>query len=241
MNVTDILIPKRVEKEEKLDRNDVAIKDVKESFNDLHRINRYLGGVGVYRKSLYTLIRENPSGEKLRILDVGTGSSDLTVEVLREAQKIHNNVSITGLDLQHRFLDLAKKNHGNIDRLHLVVSDAFQMPFHDNAFDFVISNLVLHHFYNRADRLLNEMYRVSSRAVVINDLLRHRVPLLFFKLFAPVITRSHITQYDGEVSLRRAFSLPELRTLLEQSHFDHYTLKKHWSFRFGLIIRKNNE
>jgi len=233
-----VLVPERIEKPELLDQNDVDFISAVESFNDLYRINRYLGGIGVYRKSLFRLIRDHPSNTKLRILDVGAGSSDMAVDVLKKSFAQKKNAMITGIDIQPGFVRLAKRNYAHVDRLYHVVSDAFRLPFNDNSFDFVISNLVLHHFHSNARSLLNEMYRVSKKAVIVNDLLRHKIPLTFFKVFSPFIARSPITKYDGEVSLRRAFSYKEIHRLLERSNFKHYSIIRHWSFRFGLVIWK---
>jgi len=232
------LIPDRIDKNELLDRDEIALNDAAKSFDDLRKINRFLGGVGVYNKTLFRLLRVYPPSQHISMLDVGTGSGDMSGEVLKRCRSQRMNITLTGLDVQPKFLQLAKRRHTGTNGFNLIVSDAFTMPFNDNSFDVVISNLVLHHYYDRAGELLEEMYRITRHAIVINDLLRHTIPLLFFKLYSPFFVKSPITRYDGEVSIRRAFSFSEIQRLLEGSNFTDYSFVRHWSFRFGLVIWK---
>lgn len=242
MNLDKILVPERVETEEILDRDEIPIPEVEKIFDDLLRINRFFGGFGVYKKTLYKLLKGYPRDRRLSLLDIGTGSAELAFTILNnfklQYDNFDDNFALTGLDVKHRFLQLAKQRNPDNSQLNYIVSDAFRMPFKDNSFDIVISNLLLHHYYNRALELVSEMYRVARYAVVINDLLRHRIPLLFFKLFSPMLVRSPITQNDGIVSLRRAISFSEIRQILGSSNFTDYNFVRHWSFRFGLVIRK---
>ncbi len=238
MSLDKILVPERIENEEILDRDEIPIREVEKTFDDLLRINRFFGGFGVYKKTLYKLLHGYPRDRRLSLLDIGAGSADLAFTILRNFKLQHDNFALTGLDVKHRFLQLAKHRNPDNSQLNFIVSDAFKMPFKDNSFDIVISNLLLHHYYDRALELMSEMYRVARYAVVINDLLRHRIPLLFFKLFSSMFVRSPITQNDGIVSLRRAISFSEIRQILGSSNFADYNFVRHWSFRFGLVIRK---
>lgn len=233
-----MLIPDRIDTDELLDKTDVDLREAAESFDDLHTINRFLGGAGVYKKTLFRILRTYPRTRHLSILDVGAGSGDMSADILKRCRSHINSVTLTGLDVQHKFLRLVRQRQAPVNNIDLVASDAMTMPFIDNSFDVVISNLVLHHFYDTADELLCEMYRVARHAVVVNDILRHRMPLLFFKIFSPLFVDSPITQYDGEVSLRRAFSFAEIRRLLHGTDYTDYYFVKHWSFRFGLVIWK---
>lgn len=193
--------------------------------------------MGIYKKSLFRILRNYPRHERLSILDVGTGSADLSTEVLRRCRTRYP-ATLTGLDVQPQFLALAKHRYSGNGELNLVASDALSMPFIDNSFDIVISNLVLHHFYEQAGELLEEMFRVARFAVVVNDLLRHSIPLTFFRLFSPLFIRSSITKNDGEISIRRAFTFSEVRRLMQDRRFEDYYFVRHWSYRFGLVIWK---
>lgn len=238
MNLRQIIVPDRIETEEILDRDELPIQMIEETFDDLRIINRYFGGFGVYKKTLYKLIQSYSHDRHISILDVGAGSAEITCAVLNGFGFHSDNIAITGLDVQHRFLQLARRRNPKNPQLNLITSDAFRMPFKDNSFDIVISNLFIHHYYERTLELIAEMHRVARYAVVINDLIRHRIPLIFFKLFSSLFVQSPVTKYDGIVSLRRAFSSTEIRKLIESSNYLDYYFVTHWSFRFGLVIRK---
>src|SRR5688572_24061586 len=64
-----MLTPRRIETEELLDEHDAPREDMERSLRDLRRINRYLGGIAIYRRLLR---RFSPRS----IVDVGTGTSD---------------------------------------------------------------------------------------------------------------------------------------------------------------------
>ncbi len=239
MNLQKIIVPERIENEEILDRDDVPVHEVVDCFDDLKKVNLYFGGIGVYKKTLLRVIctykRENP----ISLLDVGAGSADMAHQILKRYNSEYKKIKVTVTDIQSNFLQLGKQLNSNDDnRFSMVASDAFRLPFRDNSFDIVTSNLLLHHFYDDALNMIHEKYRVARHLVIINDLLRHRIPILFFKLFSPVLARSPITRYDGNVSLRRSFSMSEIRRLLESSNYSDYYFVRHWSFRFGLVLWK---
>ncbi|MGZ4808839.1 MAG: hypothetical protein ACXV7D_05860, partial [Thermoanaerobaculia bacterium] len=56
-----LLTPPRIDEPELLDEHDAPRADVERSLRDLRRINRYLGGVGIYRRVLARLLGERPA------------------------------------------------------------------------------------------------------------------------------------------------------------------------------------
>jgi hypothetical protein len=62
---------KRLDTPELLDEHDAPAPDMERSLRDLRRINRYLGGLSIYRRSV-TLVDERPRS----VLDLGAGTAD---------------------------------------------------------------------------------------------------------------------------------------------------------------------
>ena len=101
-----------------------------------------------------------------RVLDVGCGNGFLLIETAKHL----TSGSATGIDLwktdaglQSR--DGARRNanlEGVADRVDIRNADAGAMPFEDNAFDVIVSSLMLHHAGGSADRdqVVQEMVRV---------------------------------------------------------------------------------
>ena len=95
------------------------------------------------------------------------------------------------------------------------VADATGLPFDDKQFDLVYCAQALHHFKPSALLLmLLELERVA-RQVVVFDLRRTAYGFLFVRLFAPFYSREFI--HDGVVSHRRAYSLTEMRELIQEA------------------------
>ena len=80
--------------------------------------------------------------------------------------------------------------------------------------------LFLHHF-SRAElpAMLSALKAVCRGALVLNDLVRDRVPHVFFRMSVPVLARSHLTRHDGEVSIFRAYTPSEMRAILADAGF----------------------
>src|SRR5207302_679554 len=73
----------------------------------------------------------------------------------------------------------------------LACADACRLPLADGSIDVVHSALLLHHFRPPAlAALLAEAWRVARHALVMNDLVRHAVPVAFLRrtgfLFSPI-------------------------------------------------------
>lgn len=96
-----------------------------------------------------------------RVLDVGCGTGHLAVELLNRS----TSVSIHGVDLAPVYVDYAK-NRNSDPRLEFHVGDACALDYPDNAFDSVLSLLVLH-FVPRPHEAIAEMHRVAKPGAVV--------------------------------------------------------------------------
>ncbi len=229
--------PARRLEPEWLDTNQPDPRDVRESLNDLIRINRYLGGFAIYRRAFRRLLRAVPRGTPLTVLDVGAGSAGVPRYLDALFQRWGYPARFIPLDVNRDHLMIG---FGPAERKRFppVVADAARLPFRDEAVDFVISSLFLHHIDEAVLPVVQEWVRVARRGVVINDLIRHRIPILFFRWFSPLLVRSPITRHDGIVSLYRAFTPGELRRQFARLSGVKTAWLYHWSFRMGILIER---
>ena len=211
-------IPERVDEEEWLDLNEGSLEEATQSLRELTRINRWLGGGAFLRKYLFKRIRHLDPEKPVSILDAGSGAATTPVAIARWARRNRKTVRIVALDNNARHLRIARQTIAGYSEIELVRSDANSLPFREDAFDFVISTLFLHHF---KPETLSEMIplfvRACRGAVLLNDLVRDRVPYLFFRLTAPLLARSPLTRHDGRVSLLRAYTSTEMRSILDKA------------------------
>ena len=96
-----------------------------------------------------------------RILDVCAGSGDVAVEFAEHEA----DVRIVGLDFSYEMLAIAQRkarSQGHHQRTHVVLGDAFALPFDDATFDLVTIAFGLRNLHDRG-RGISEMARVLKR------------------------------------------------------------------------------
>jgi len=199
------------------------------NLRDLRRINRFLGGIGLSQRACEALIGRMDRGGvaqgaatptvELRLLDVGTGGADIPMALITSWQRRGLAVRITGLDSRAEVLRAAISERPELRRipeLELIEADGRRLPYGDRTFDIAHASLLLHHLEPaEANALLREMARVSDTGIVVNDLARGRLAWLGAWLLVHLATTNRFTRHDGPLSVRRAYTLPEARALVD--------------------------
>jgi len=218
---------------ELLDMGDGSLEDVHKSLRDLERINRYLGGVAAITAHLYPrLQREHGT---INLVDIGTGSAETPRVITRWAARRGMSLHLYALDFSARHLDLAPQSA----HVHLIQGDALNLPFAPDSVDYYLSSLFIHHLPpDNVIALLRDTYARARRGIIMSDLVRGTLPLLGFKLIQPVFARSYITRYDGEVSVKRAYTPSELRDMAHQAGISNARVHLHPLFRMTLVADK---
>jgi len=224
---------------ELLDKGAGSSAEVRRSLHDIRRINRWLGGAQLLRNDVFNLLEEH-SLRAATILDIGTGGADLPLILQREALRRGIQLRIVALDLNVRHLRVARED---LDRasgqdIQLLRADAFALPLAENSIDVVTASLFLHHFRAaQIHALLHEFHRVARVGFVASDLVRDAVPLWFFRLVRPVFARSYLTRFDGETSLRRAYTREEMGAMAERG-WPGSKVTEHFPYRLAVVCRK---
>lgn len=217
------MFAKRLILPELLDHAPAEIAD--DNLADLVRINKRFGGHSTIRQLLANTIHGQG---KFTLLDVGAASGDTGKLISR----LYPGAKVTNLDQSVTNLKLS--SHPK------VIADGFHLPFRDESFDYVFSSLFLHHFEDRhVEALLNGMYRVARRAILIADLERHILPYIFLPISRPLFNWGNITVHDGIRSVRAAFTAAELANLASNAGIPNATVQVHRpAFRLTLRAEK---
>ena len=221
----------RVPTAELLDFDHGSPAEISSSLLDLQRINRWFGGVSTTRGMIERVCRKTGQGQ-LRLLEVAAGSGYVPHRVCRE-------VASLGIGLEVVLLDRVSNHFGSTNGNPRIAADALALPFPSNSFDLVSSTLFAHHL-GPADlvRFAREALRVSSRAVLINDLIRS--PLHLAAVYAGFpLYRSRLTRHDAPASVRQAYTPGEMRELLCETPATRVEITRHYLFRMGIILWKN--
>ena len=112
-------------------------------------------------------------GYPFTILDVGTGTAQIPIELCRQAVP---PVQVFAIDASAAMLRLAQVNidrAGLTERIRVQLVDAKRLPFPDGAFPAVVSNSIVHHIPEPRS-VLAEIVRVTmpKGRIFVRDLLR---------------------------------------------------------------------
>lgn len=224
---------RRVDQPELLDLGDGTVQDARQSLRDLEHINRYLGGVAALTAHLYPRLRRERT--PITLVDIGTGSAETPRVICAWAAARGLDVRAYALDFSARNLDFAHRS----ERVRLIQGDGLNLPFAADRVDYFVSSLFMHHLPpDNVIAFLRDTYRLARRGIVMSDLVRGRLALIGFKLAQPIFARSYITRYDGEVSVRRAYTPLEMLDMAREAGLPHARVHLHPLFRMTLVADK---
>jgi len=221
----------RVDAPEILDSDACSAGEAQAVLRVLGRVNRWFGGVATTQKMVERAAQASGS-KQLSLLEVAAGSGEVPEMVRQKLARRGITLDVTLLDRQRSHLPAATQS---------VVSDALAMPFCDGAFDLVSCNLFAHHLdAQHLKQFVREGLRVSRRAVLINDLIRHPLHLAFVYASYPIM-RNRVAWLDGLTSVRRAYVPEEIESViasafsLERARLE---ISHNYLFRMGVIVWK---
>src|SRR5215469_7364495 len=230
LGVTQKTCMQRIDSEEILDSDQCPAPERETSLRDLCRMNRWFGGVGTTRHLIERVAAH--TGEKhFSILEVAAGFGEVPRAAATQLAKKDITLEITDLD---RLLSHLRHGH------RAVVADGLALPFRDRSFDIVSCSLFAHHLDpSELAGFVKEASRVSRRAVLINDLIRHPLHLALVYAGFPLM-RSYVSRVDGVASVRRAYVPEEVRDVLSNQPNDgrRIEISRHYLFRMGVIVWK---
>jgi 2-polyprenyl-3-methyl-5-hydroxy-6-metoxy-1,4-benzoquinol methylase len=210
-----------------MDRPNASHAELENALRSLRGLNRYFGS---YRLVRYFMHRWIKRGDRLRLLDLATGSGDIPQLVADHARRVGAKVEILALDFQLTTLQIAQRL--TADYLEINFQQADVLTFQsDEPFDIVTCNLALHHFANEdAVKLLQRCRELSRRYVLVSDLRRGWECTVGVYLLTALIFRDAMTRNDGRASAARAFSFEELRDLARRAGWENFGTQQ---FRFA--------
>jgi ubiquinone/menaquinone biosynthesis C-methylase UbiE len=188
------------------------------NLRDLRRINRLLGGAALSRRAIDRLVGRSADGREVAILDVGTGAADIPVALLAAARRRGQRLRVVAADARPEVIaaaHAATPGLGEVAGLSLEVFDGRAIPYPDGAFDVAHTSLVIHHLDpDEAAAMLREMARVARLGIVVNDVSRGWIYWLGAWLVAHLFTLNRFTRHDAPLSVRRGYTIDEMRTIL---------------------------
>ncbi len=209
-----------------MDRPQPVSIELERDLHNLRQLNRFFGSYTLVSRFLKQWIKPN---DRLRVLDLATGSGDIPRLVVDYARSVHADMAVDAVDAQPATLEIAKSlsmaypeiafHHGHI------------LEWEGGPYDMVLCSLVLHHFTELdAVRLLRRARELSRAFVLVADLRRSFLARAGVFLLTSAVFRDAMTKYDGRLSAARAFSFQEFGELARRAGWNNF---RHAKFRFA--------
>ena len=210
-------------------------KALRKDLQHLARINRTFGG----RKAVETVFhRLADKTRSLLLIDLASGYGDHGRNLLGRAEASRHNVTIVAVDLQFQTLQIARSATPADTKMFFVQADARQLPFRSKGADLAFCSLALHHFAEKdALTVLQEMARVGRLGTACVDLVRSRLAVLGIWLMTTFLIRDPMVRHDARLSVRRAFTDDEMKSLARRAGWPNLKQIKFFWFQQAVLAR----
>lgn len=223
----------RSHQEEQMDAVDLDAATYARVLTDLARVNRW---TFTAHPTLLFLERAASGLQQFSLLDVGFGHGDMLRSIARWARKRGIAARLTGVDLNPRSADIARKATPADFDISYCTGDYRDLP---GVFDFIVSSQVTHHMTDEQLRgFLQFMENEARRGWLISDLHRHGFSHVGFPLLARLMGVHRIVREDGKLSIARSFRPNEWPEILADAGIAGDTVRIIRRFPFRLCVER---
>lgn len=210
---------------ELMDRPQPITPELERDLANIRSLNRWFGSHRLVRQFLRRCLRQ-----RMRILDLATGSGDIPRLVAEFARARRWQVQIDALDQQGSTIEIARRLSRNYPEISFTEGDLLECE-RFNKYDIVLFSLALHHFSEQdAVRALRRCRDLSRGAVLVADLRRGYFLSAAVYLITSILYREPMTKMDARLSAARAFSFREMGQLAERAGWRNFG---HRRYAFG--------
>ena len=184
--------------------------------------------------TLAWLARATRGMDSFSLVDVGFGHGDMLRAIAGWARRQGKTARLVGVDLNPRSAPVARAATDPALGIDYRTGDAAALDF---VPDVIISSLVAHHMSDaELIGFLRWMEAKAARGWFINDLHRHRLAWVGFRLLAGLLRWHPIVRHDGALSVRRAFVRGDWERLLAAAGLTAPPVAVRWHlpFRWGV-------
>jgi ubiquinone/menaquinone biosynthesis C-methylase UbiE len=223
---------------ELMDMPNVDEQALRNDLRHLARLNRTFGG----KKAVETVFHKlADKSHKLVLIDLASGYGDHGRNLIGISQAQQRDVTVVAVDFQFQTLQIAREATPKTKKMFFVQADARQLPFRSKSADLALCSLALHHFAETdALTVLKEMARVGRFGTACVDLVRSRVAALCIWFLTAFILRDPMVRHDARLSIRRAFTRAEMRSLAHQAGWSNLKQIKFFWFQQAVLARIAN-
>ena len=207
-------------------------KCLKEALADVSLVNKWLGGQKITFEGLDYFFNKYVQ-HQYSIADLGCGDGEMLRKMADYCRKRGVKCKFLGLDLNPKSIALANERSEGYPEIEYRQKNILELDTTEGKLDIITTTLTMHHFTDEEILVfLKRFGELSLLGWVVNDLHRSRIASVLFRGFSRIFMKTHIARYDGEVSIKRAFTKQELTTFASQLGLTEYKIGWRWAFRY---------
>ena len=212
MKIVDL--SSRAELVEEMDRPDSPQELLYRTLTQFQPVNRIFSR---YRSVLMRSVLQDMAKDgsrSYRLADLGAGGCDIARWLIRRCRERGLRLAIFAVEHDPRVARYARAANAGYYEIQVVEADVLNGELWKGA-DYIFANHLLHHLSNgECIELIRQIDRSGPRQYLLSDLLRSAWAYCGFRLAASPFFRNSFVVQDGLASIRRGFTLPEVRTLV---------------------------
>ncbi len=227
--------PERRDAPELMDAPGLPDAEVEDAYRILRRVNRQLGNLGTLRVEFRRFLAEvGPDAAPLSILDVGSGSGDIPLDLKGRAPG--RLAGVLALDRDPTAV-LASRRRG----LLAIRGDALRLPFEDRSIDLVTAIKFAHHFHGPSLPLLSPRWP-GWPAAGSSSSTSAATSLAYwgFRAWSLAFTRNRLVRHDGPLSVLRGFTADELIAASAPIPGYSWEIRPYLGFQLALVGRRRD-
>ena len=227
----------RATQPEFLDSKDCDPQLAYSSYRLMKWVNRFGGGAKAVMNYLAREISLNGNSRCIKILDIGSGTCDIPLAILKWARNRPQNIEFTCLETNQTALKIATENikRSGFDAIELKDKSIFEFDCRQH-FDYAVGSMFFHHFQD--EQILNLIKKLRSymvNSILINDLRRNLMSYTCCRILACSFSKG--LKHDVLLSIRKGFKSEELSHLLSRIEDAQVEVKTYGISRLATVIR----
>lgn len=170
------------------------------------------------------------------VLDVGSGHGDMLRSLSSWAAAHRLRLHLIGIDLNPLSKLSAERVTSQSQGINFITDNVFDFA-PEQEIDYIISSLFTHHLTDQQlVGFIRWMDHHACQGWLINDLHRHPIPYYFIKFGVRLLSGNRLIRHDSPVSVARAFTVPDLKKLLEAADIPAHRVSIKWYFPFRYAV-----
>jgi 2-polyprenyl-3-methyl-5-hydroxy-6-metoxy-1,4-benzoquinol methylase len=227
----------RAEEHELMDDYSSGGEELREALRHLRLLNRIFAAASPTLYGIRKLWKAANKPKRLSILDIGSGSGDVNLKLLKWADANKIKLHITLVDITEEACEEARMFFHNEQRIQVIRCDVFALK--EAVADVVTATQFVHHFREEElSAVVSSMMQASRLGIVINDLHRHWLSWTAVWLTTRAISKNRYIRNDGPLSVAKGFRSEDWRRLRQALEAPELYAAWRPLFRYVVVIQK---